>query len=1678
LKSVENKIHLVVADRHPVTTHEGRSLGRHPAFERARLQLSATALVVLMLSLARVAWSQAPAPLPRLYETLPQGFEVNRGQADPRFAFVSHGPGYAVLLAADQAEMRLVAGADLPARGRAAALRVRLLGANRRARAEARDLQPGRSNYFIGNRPGGWQTDVPRYGRAGFHQVYPGIDIAYYGSQQQLEYDWVVRAGADPGRIRLGIEGADGVRIDPSGDLVLALGAAAVRQRKPIAYQDMPGGRQRIECRYVMRGRYQVGLEVAGYDRRRQLVIDPTLVFSTYYGGNGTDSGRAIKVDAAGNIYVGGITGSTNLADSPLGHAFNTSGSPSSAGLIAKISPSGTLVFAAYIAGTKDSAGATGLAIDKDGNAYLAGNTSATDFPTLNPIQSAYGGGPADAFVVEVSTSGNSLVYSTYLGGPGGDFARAIQVDDSGNAYVTGSAQRGFPLLNAEQPTYGGGNINAFAAKIAPGGSLLYCTYLGGNGYDYANGVATDTSGDLIAYGDTSSTDFPVLNAFQSKPHGGGDGWFAKLGPDGTLIYASYIGGSSGDAVRGAQVDALGDLYLAGDTSSTDFPTLNPIQPDYGGGTLDAWVVELNPAASALIFSTYWGGSGSDSILDLELDPLGNVYLAGYTSSADFPTVNPTQRSYGGGLCGSSHTPCTDAFLTKMNPGGSTVFFSTYLGGNTNDTAAGMAVDAEGRAYLAGYTSGDFPTVDPLQPAYGGGSSNAFVAILETCDFTLVPPNASFGLGGGNASVAINTTPECGWTASSNDSWITLTSAASGVGSGSVSYSVASSTGGSEQTGTITLGTQAFSVTQSSSAPSVAVAPPSLGFGVQVLNTTSGSRTVTLSNSGSAQLSISAAAVSGPNAGDFVISADTCTGAPVAPNGTCTVSVAFTPSAPGNRSGSLNFTDNATGNPQTVPLTGTAPLLVITASSASMTYGGTVPTITPSYSGFVNGDTSASLTTPPTCTTTATSQSLAGSYPSSCTGAVDSNYTITYVNGTVTDSAAALAITASNATMTYGGTVPTITPSYSGFVNGDTSASLTTQPTCSTTATSHGPTGSYPSSCSGAVDTNYNISYVNGTVTDSAAALAITASNASMTYGGTAPTITPSYSGFVNGDTSASLTTPPTCSTTATAHSAAGSYPSSCSGAVGSNYTISYVNGTVTDSAAALAITASSASMTYGGTVPAITPSYSGFVSGDTAASLTTQPTCSTTATSHSPAGSYPSSCSGAVDSNYTISYVNGTVTDSVGTLAITASSASMTYGGATPVITPSYSGFVNGDTSASLTTPPTCSTTATAHSAAGSYPSSCSGAVDSNYTISYVNGTVTESAAALTITASSGSMTYGGTVPTITPSYSGFVNGDTSASLTTAPTCSTTATGSTPVGTDAGADTCSGAVGPNYSFTYVAANVTVNEATPVITWPMPAAITHGTMLSSTQLDATASVPGTLVYSPAAGTTPAAGTDTLSVTFTPTDTADYSTATATVTLAVADFTFTAPPGSSASATVAPGQPATYTLSVGGEGGLSGMVTFTCTGAPSETTCTVSPNPATAGSSATNVTVTVSTTAPSVSVPHSRPLPPVAPLSPALKDLFMLALLLAAMAWAIGRRDRYGVSRWPSAVVLLASGLLLTLALAGCGGGGGGGGGPAPNPGTPAGTYMLTVTGSTGSGSATLSHSVTLTLNVN
>ncbi len=506
----------------------------------------------------------------------------------------------------------------------------------------------------------------------------------------------------------------------------------------------------------------------------------------------------------------------------------------------------------------------------------------------------------------------------------------------------------------------------------------------------------------------------------------------------------------------------------------------------------------------------------------------------------------------------------------------------------------------------------------------------------------------------------------------------------------------------------------------------------------------------------------------------------------------------------------------ATSTSSVLNLTVNQAPLVVTASSGSTTYGNGPPSITPSYSGFVNGDDSTSLTTLPTCSTTATVSSVVGSYPSSCSGATAANYSITYQNGTVTVNTAPLVVTASSASMTYGGAVPTITPSYSGFVNGDDATSLTTAPTCSTTAMSSSAVGSYSSSCAGAADPNYQISYSAGTVAIGAAALVVSASSASVTYGSGPPAITPSYSGFVNGDNANSLTTAPTCSTTASATSPVGSYDASCIGAADPNYDISYGDGSVTVTPAPLTVTASSSMVAYGDNPPSVTPIVTGLQNGETVSVLGGALTCSTTATSSSAVGAYATSCSGAVDPNYDITYVSGTTTVVPAPLTVTASSGTMTYGGAVPVISPNVSGLQNGENVAVLGAGLSCTTTASPTSAVGSYPTSCSGATDANYTISYVPGSVTVTPAPLSITASSNSMTYGDPVPVITPIVSGLQNGETAAVLGSNIVCTTGANSTTPVGDYASA--CGGAVDANYTITYFQGDVTVNPATLMIT--------------------------------------------------------------------------------------------------------------------------------------------------------------------------------------------------------------------------------------------------------------------
>jgi subtilisin-like proprotein convertase family protein len=515
-----------------------------------------------------------------------------------------------------------------------------------------------------------------------------------------------------------------------------------------------------------------------------------------------------------------------------------------------------------------------------------------------------------------------------------------------------------------------------------------------------------------------------------------------------------------------------------------------------------------------------------------------------------------------------------------------------------------------------------------------------------------------------------------------------------------------------------------------------------------------------------------------------------------------TLSVTFTPS---NTAIFLPISTNVTINVTAAPLT-------ITANNASKVYGAALPTFTASYSGFVNGDTAASLTTPVTLGTTATASSAIGAYTVTASGAVDANYSITEVNGSLNVTTAPLIITANNKSKVYGASLPTFTASYSGFVNGDTAANLTAPVTLGTTATAASPVGAYTITASGAVDANYSITEVNGSLSVTAVPLTITANNKSKVYGAALPTFTASYSGFVNGDTAASLSTPVTLSTTATAASPVGAYTITANGAVDANYTITEVNGSLSVTAAPLTITANNATKVYGAALPTFTASYSGFVNGDTAASLTTPVTLGTTATASSPVGAYTITASGAVDANYTITEVNGSLNVTAAPLTITANNATKAYGAALPTFTASYSGFVNGDTASSLTTPVTLGTTATASSPVGAYTITASGAVDANYTITEVNGSLNVTAAPLTITANNATKVYGAALPSFTASYSGFVNGDTASSLTTPVTLGTTAIASSPVG--AYTITASGAVDANYSISFVAGTLTISQST------------------------------------------------------------------------------------------------------------------------------------------------------------------------------------------------------------------------------------------------------------------------
>jgi hypothetical protein len=662
------------------------------------------------------------------YGHIPLSFEANQGQTDPAVQFLSRGSGYTLFLTSQEAVLSLNK-TVAPGTGSAAAqgrpvedvLRLQLVGANAAPRVTGEEKLPGTTNYFLGNDPAQWRMNVPTFGKVAYQDAYPGVDLVYYGNQRQLEYDFVVQPGADPGIIQLSFQGAQDLALDVHGNLVLHTDGGDVIEQAPVIYQEQAGYRQAVGGRYVLKGQNQVGFQVDAYDVRQPLIIDPVLSYSTYLGGTGDDGGARVAVDTSGNAYVTGSTDSVNFPTTP--GAFQTAGH----NFVAKLNATGTaLVYSTYLGGTGSDSSA-GIAVDGSGNVYVTGVTSSSDFPTTpGAVQTAYGGGSNEAFVTELNATGSALVYSTYLGGTNRDYGTGIAVDASGNAYVSGTTESSnFPTTPGAFQSNKNGNSNAFVAKLdATGSALLYSTYLGGNGSDSSSGIAVDLSGDAYVTGESNSPNFPTTpGAFQTTNRGSINAFVAKLNASGTaLLYGTYLGGSGFDGGNGIAVDASGNAYVTGIANSLDFPTTPGAFQTTKAGNTDAFVAKLNATGSGLLYATYLGGDGFDYGLGIAVNSSGNAYVTGYTDSVNFPTTpGAFQSTKGGG---------TDAFVVKLNASGTALLYAIYLGGSGFDQGIGIAVDGSGNAYVTGETaSPNFPTTPGcLQPTYGGGNYDTFIA--------------------------------------------------------------------------------------------------------------------------------------------------------------------------------------------------------------------------------------------------------------------------------------------------------------------------------------------------------------------------------------------------------------------------------------------------------------------------------------------------------------------------------------------------------------------------------------------------------------------------------------------------------------------------------------------------------------------------------------------------------------------------------------------------------------------------------------------------------------------------------------------------------------------------------------------------------------------------------------
>jgi hypothetical protein len=689
---------------------------------------------------------------------LPVSFEPNVGQAAPGVRFVGMEGGATVLFARTQVALAFSstrrAGTQAALRDAGSGLlRIRFVGADASGNIVAKARLDGVSNYLIGRDPSGWLTNVPRFGRIVYEHPYPGVTVAFYGNvANELEYDVTVAPGADPSIVRIGVKGESALGLTADGSLVVRMHGNRVVLPAPRIYQSQGGRRVPVEGRYRLMPHGLVGFDLARFDRRLPVVIDPRIEYSTYLGGSGDDLPEfQMALDRSGHAYA---CGDTRSPDFPVtGGAFDTELGGVQDAFVSKFSRDGTrLVYSTYIGETESEPGqelvgyeeGVGCAVGPRGEVFVTGPTTSTDFPvTPDAYQGTYGGGARDAYVVRLSASGSRLIYGTYIGTKQADEGNTIAVDARGDAFVHGFTESAtFPVTDgALQTTFAGGETDDFALKLNPKGSgFLYSTFLGGSGDEYPpTGIAVDSRGDSWIAGGTTSADFPTKGALQST-YGGGfiDAFVAKLNSNGSaLAYSTYLGGSGDDWDPFVAVDAMGAASVAGFTTSEDFPLKHAFQPAFGGGDgeflcyCDGFVARIAPDGARLAFSTYLGGSADDLGYGIGLDAAAHVVVSGLTFSADFPTKETMQGYMGAG----------DAFVAEFTRDGRALEYSTFLGGTGFDFGGTMAVSPSGDVYEETCTtSPDFPLRHAFQRDYRGGDGSGFCFLPTDATMTKILP--------------------------------------------------------------------------------------------------------------------------------------------------------------------------------------------------------------------------------------------------------------------------------------------------------------------------------------------------------------------------------------------------------------------------------------------------------------------------------------------------------------------------------------------------------------------------------------------------------------------------------------------------------------------------------------------------------------------------------------------------------------------------------------------------------------------------------------------------------------------------------------------------------------------------------------------------------------------------